>query len=240
MKVALITGGHRRVGRAISLALAARGYDVHLTWGRSEADAQGTLRDLRALGVQASAHQVELSDASAVSALADRVWDAAGGVNLLVNNASVFPNTALGDVTLADWDRCMAINLRAPFLLSRILGTRMRLAGGGSVVNLLDWATDRPYSGYLPYFVSKAGLQGMTRALAVELAPDVRVNAVAPGAVLLPTDTSEDDRQRILEATPLGREGSAEDVAAAVVFLAVDTDYATGEILHIDGGRRLA
>jgi len=240
VKAALVTGGHRRVGRAISLALAARGYDVHLTWRRSEAEAEGTVRDLRALGVRASAHQVELGEASAVTALADRVWDSAGGLNLLVNNASVFPNTALGDVTLADWDRCMAVNLRAPFLLSRVLGTRMRLAGGGSVVNLLDWATDRPYPGYLPYFVSKAGLQGMTRALAVELAPDVRVNAVAPGAVLLPADTSDDERRRIVEATPLRREGSAEDVAAAVVFLTEDTSYASGEILHIDGGRRLA
>jgi len=240
VKAALVTGGHRRVGRAISLALANRGYDVHLTWCRSEGDAQGTLRDLRALGVRASAHQVELGDASAVTALADRVWDAAGGLSLLVNNASVFPSTALGDVTLADWDRCMAINLRAPFLLSRVLGTRMRLDGGGSVINLLDWATDRPYPGYLPYFVSKAGLQGMTRALAVELAPDVRVNGVAPGAVLLPTDTSEEERRRIIEATPLGREGSAQDVAAAVVFLALDTNYASGEILHVDGGRRLA
>lgn len=239
MSAALVTGGHRRVGRAIALALGRRGYDVHLTWRRHEADAQATVRDLRALGVAATAHQTELTDPAALAALADRVWDSSG-LSVLVNSASVFPPTRLQDVTEADWDACLAVNLKAPFLLSRTLGTRMRAAGHGVIINLLDWATDRPYPGYLPYFVSKAGLQGLTRALAVELAPQVRVNGVAPGAVMLPEATTEAERQAIVQATPLKREGVAEDVGAAVAYLVADAAYTTGEVLYLDGGRRLA
>ncbi len=240
MSAALVTGGHRRVGRAIALALAKRGYDIHLTWRNREGDCRATLEALRKLGVTATGHRVELSDPKAVRRLADRVWDASGRLEVLVNSAAIYPSTRVDDVTEADWDACMAVNLKAPFLLSRTLGTRMRATGRGCIVNLLDWATDRPYPGYLPYFVSKAGLQGLTRALAVELAPEVRVNGVAPGAVLLPEGTSDAERDEIVAATPLRREGSADDVAAAVVFLVADAQFATGEVFYVDGGRRLA
>ena len=240
MSSALVTGGHRRVGRAIALCLAARGYDIHLTWRRRQGDAEATVAQLRELGVAATAHQVELSDADGVARLADSVWDASSDLKVLVNSASIFPASRLEEVTESDWDACLAVNLKAPFLLSRTLGAAMRAAGGGNVVNILDWATDRPYPGYLPYFVSKAGLQGLTRALAVELAPTVRVNGVAPGAVMLPEATSEAERQAMVDKTPLGRVGTPDDVGAAVAFLVCDAGYASGEVLYIDGGRRLA
>ncbi len=240
MTAALVTGGHRRVGRAIALALARRGYDIHLTWRRREGDARTTVGQVQELGVTATAHRVELSDAGSLAALADRVWDASSGLTVLVNSASIFPPTKLEDVTEEDWDACLAVNLKAPFLLSRTLGTRMRAAEGGNIINILDWATDRPYRGYLPYFVSKAGLQGLTRALAVELAPNVRVNGVAPGAVMLPEATTAAEREAIVETTPLARVGTPEDVGAAVAYLVADAGFITGEVLYIDGGRRLA
>jgi len=236
--VALVTAGHVRVGRAISLALAERGCHVHLTYRRGKGAAALTVTDLKDYGVRATAHRVDLTRPGEVARLAEEVWRAAGRVHLLVNNAAVYPKTPLAELTEADWDRCQGVNLKAPFLLCHALGPRMRAAGGGTIVNLTDWAADRPYAGYLPYFVSKAGLTALTRALAVELAPEVRVSAVAPGPVLLPEGTSEESRRAVARATPLGL-GDPGDVAAAVVFLAEGAGYTTGAVLHVDGGRHL-
>ena len=236
---ALVTGGHRRVGRAIARSLAREGCHVHLTWRTHPAEAEEAVRELDGLGGGATAHEVDLADPAAVERLAEAVWTARGRCDVLVNSASVFPKAALQDVTEADWDGCLAVNLKAPFLLARNLGLRMRAAGCGVIVNLLDWATERPYRDHVPYFVSKVGLLGLTRALAVELAPEVRVNGVSPGPVLLPEETSEAARRRIVGSTPLGRIGAAEDVAAAVHFLVAGTDYATGTIIGVDGGRHL-
>lgn len=236
--VALVTGGHRRVGLAIARALADRGCDVHLTHHRGQDAATDAVAELSAYGVRASSHRVDLRDPEAVCALADEVWEDAGRLDVLVNNAAVYPATPLPELTLADWRDCLAVNLDAPLLLSRTLGLRMREAGGGAIVNLVDWAADRPYRGYLPYFVSKAGLLALTRGLALELAPEVRVNAVSPGPVLLPEGTSEATRRAVERATPLGL-GAPEAVADAVVFLLASAAYSTGAVLHVDGGRHL-
>lgn len=238
-RVALVTGGHRRVGRAIAEALASVGCEVHLTYLSRPDDANATVGALETLGAAAHAHQVDLEDAEAVEELARRVWNHRDQVDVLINSAAIFPAQALEEISLADWDRCQAINLKAPFILSRALGLKMKARGQGNIVNIGDWATERPYPGYLPYMVSKAGLTTMTRALALELAPQVRVNCVAPGAVLLPEDTSPEERNSILEATPLSRIGTPADVAQAVLFLVGATNFATGTILHVDGGRHL-
>jgi pteridine reductase len=230
---ALVTGGHRRVGRAIAKALRGAGAEVHFTWLTSEAEAEAASQ----AGDQG--HRVDLADAAAVKALASDVWEQAGRVHMLVNTAAIFPRTPVGGLRAEDFDRCHAVNLRAPAVLAVELGRRMKAAGGGAIVNITDWATARPYAGYAPYFASKAALEGLTRSLAIELAPEVRVNAVAPGAVLLPEGTTDAERAAIKAATPIGRIGLPEDVAAAVLFLLAGTSYATGSVVHIDGGRQL-
>jgi pteridine reductase len=236
---AVVTGGHVRVGRAISLALAEVPMNVLVTYRSSPAAAQKTVAELIALGVEARALAVDLADAAAVARLADAVLEQAGAPGLLVNCASVYPRTELGEISAASWDAIFAANLRAPFLLSQRLGLAMKAAGGGHIVNLGDWAGLRPYRSYLPYVVSKAGLIHLTRALALELAPEVQVNCVCPGPVLLPADTDAATAEAVRRATPLERLGDPSEIARAVRFF-VESSFATGAILTVDGGRLIA
>lgn len=236
---ALVTGGHVRVGRAISLALADARMNVLVTYRTSPAAAQKTVAELIALGVEALALAVDLADAAAVARLADAVLAQAGAPGLLVNCASVYPRTKLGEISAESWDAIFAANLRAPFLLSQRLGLAMKAAGGGHIVNLGDWAGLRPYRSYLPYVVSKAGLIHLTRALALELAPEVQVNCVYPGPVLLPEDYDTATAEAVRRATPLERLGDPSEIARAVRFF-VESGFATGAILTVDGGRLIA
>jgi pteridine reductase len=236
---ALITGGHVRVGRAISLALADARMNVLVTYRTSPAAAQKTVAELIALSVEARALAVDLADAAAVARLADAVLAQAGARGLLVNCASVYPRTKLGEISAESWDAIFAANLRAPFLLSQRLGLAMKAAGGGHIVNLGDWAGLRPYRSYLPYVVSKAGLIHLTRALALELAPEVQVNCVCPGPVLLPEDCDAATAEAVRRATPLERLGDPSEIARAVRFF-VESGFATGAILTVDGGRLIA
>jgi pteridine reductase len=237
---ALVTGGHVRVGRAISLALAEAGMKLCVTYRTQPNAAERTLAELAALGVDARALPVDLADAAAVVRLADAVLAEAGpSLAVLVNSASVYPRTALGEISAEIWDAIFAANLRAPFLLSQRLGLAMKAGGGGHIVNLGDWAGLRPYRSYLPYVVSKAGLIHMTRALALELAPEVQVNCVCPGPVLLPEDCDAATAQAVRCATPLGRLGDPGEIARAVRFF-VESRFATGAILTVDGGRLIA
>jgi pteridine reductase len=237
---ALVTGGHVRVGRAISLALAAAGMNVLVTYRTSPKAAERTVAELLALGVRAHAFPVDLANAAAVVQLADAVLAHAGPLlAVVVNSASVYPRTALGEISAETWDAIFAANLRAPFLLSQRLGLAMKAGGGGQIVNLGDWAGLRPYRSYLPYVVSKAGLIHMTRALALELAPEVQVNCVCPGPVLLPEDTDAATAEVVRRATPLERLGDPGEIARAVRFF-VESGFATGAILTVDGGRLIA
>ena len=237
---ALVTGGHVRVGRAISLALAEAGMNVLVTYRTSPAVAERTVAELLALGADARALPVDLADAAAVARLAEAVLAQAGrSLAVVVNNASVYPRTALGEISAGTWDAIFAANLRAPFLLSQRLGLAMKAGGGGHIVNLGDWAGLRPYRSYLPYLVSKAGLIHMTRALALELAPGVQVNCICPGPVLLPEDTDAATAEVVRRATPLERLGDPGEIGRAVRFF-VASEFATGAILTVDGGRLIA
>ncbi|HEU5393715.1 MAG TPA: SDR family oxidoreductase, partial [Candidatus Methylomirabilis sp.] len=160
-------------------------------------------------------------------------------LDILVNNAAVFPRTPLGEVTAEGWDAIFAVNLRAPFLLAQAAAPLMHQGGGGRIVNLADISAERPFPGYIPYCVSKAGLIALTRGLAKALAPDVLVNAIAPGTVLWPVDYPVEGRERELRRTPLKRTGTPEDVARAVLFLLEGADFVTGQVLALDGGRSL-
>ncbi len=236
---ALVTGAARRVGRVVALELARRGANIVVHYNTSADEAGATVADLRALGVDADVVQADLADAAQVRRLADDAEARSGGVALLVNSASNYLRTPFDAIDEEAWDASIDVNLKAPFLLAWTLGRVMRGRGEGVIVNIADWAGERPYKSYLPYCISKAGVLALTKALAIELAPAVRVNAVAPGPVLLPEHFGEREIAAVERATPLGV-GTPEDVARAIRFLAEEATFTTGSIFHVDGGRGIA
>jgi len=237
---ALVTGAAKRVGRVIALTLADRGANVVVHYGTSAGEAAGTVRALESRGVSALALRADLAKPSEVTALATEAERRTGGVAVLVNSASNYLRAPFDELTEKIWDESLDVNLKAPYLLSWHLGRKMRDRGEGSIVNVADWAGERPYDDYLPYCVSKAGVICLTKALAKALAPVVRVNAVAPGPVLLPEDFTAAQRTAVERATPLKRVGRPEDVANCVRFLVEEADFSTGAVFHVDGGRLIA
>jgi pteridine reductase len=235
-RVALVTGAGRRVGRAIAVGLAERGMRVAVHYNASAADADETARLVADAGGEARLFAADLRRAEAPAALAGDVASAFGALDVLVNSAAVMWRTPFGSVTPEQWDAIFALNLRAPFLLAQAAAEHM--ATGAAIVNIADLAALETWPGYVPHGISKAGIVQMTRALARVLAPKVRVNAVAPGAVLLPEDWTERDAERLARTTPLGRLGAPEDVVAAVLYL-LAADYVTGDLLVVDGGRHV-
>lgn len=237
---ALVTGAAKRVGRAIALELARRGANVVVHHRSSDTEAGEVVKAVQALGRDAMAVRADVGTAEGVRTLAAAAQGRAGTIDVLVNSASNYLRTPFETLDEQVWDQSLDVNLKAPYLLSIALADGMRRQQRGCIVNLVDWAADRPYRHYLPYCVSKAGLVGLTKALARELAPHVRVNAVAPGPVLPPDDMPPDEVAAVVRATPLGRIGRPEDVAACVAFLVLDAPFTTGSILHVDGGRAIA
>jgi pteridine reductase len=236
----LVTGAARRVGRAIALELAQRGLNLIVHYNTSAEAARAIVRDLEACGVQAIALAAELGRADDVARLAREAEASSGGVDVLVNNASNYLRAPFDQLTEAIWDASLDVNLKAPFLLAWHLGRAMKARGRGRIVNLADWAGERPYADYLPYCVSKAGVICLTKALAKALAPAVQVNAVAPGPVMPPEDLGPAEREAIVRATPLKRIGTPEDVARCVRFLVEEADFTTGAVYLVDGGRLVA
>src|SRR5688572_30249809 len=239
-KAVLVTGGARRVGAAIARALHAAGASVMLHYRDSEAEAAQLEAELNAARPKSAAKvKADLLAPIAPKALVGAAIGAFGRLDVLVNNASSFFPLDVGAIELSHWEELMGSNLRAPlFLCQEAAGALAE--HGGCVVNIVDIHAERPLKGYPLYSVAKAGLAALTRSLAVELAPRVRVNGVAPGAIAWPEDGQFDpaERARILATTPLGRVGSPEDIAQAVHFLAV-APYVTGQVLAVDGGRSL-
>lgn len=235
-RVALVTGAARRVGRAIALELAERGYDVAVHFHTSEADAAQTVADCVARGARAVAFQADLASPDAPQSLVARVASEFSALHALVNSAAVFPVTPLREVTVEVWDAAMHVNLRAPFFLA--LAARDAMRSGGCIVNVTDHLAERATSGLVPHAISKAGLTAMTRHLARHFAPSIRVNAVAPGAVLPPDDWPGESREAAAKAAALRRLGTPADVAQAVAYL-LDAPYVTGHTLVVDGGLHL-
>jgi pteridine reductase len=239
-KSALITGGARRVGAAIARRLHAAGAAVLIHYRDSEADATSLVAELNAARAKSAAKvKAELLAPIAPRALVGAALESFGRLDLLVNNASSFFPVALGDIEPSHWEELIGSNLRAPLFISQQAAPELRKTSG-AIVNIVDIHADRPLKGYPVYSIAKAGLAALTRSLALELAPAVRVNAVAPGAIAWPEDGQFDpaERGRILATTPLARMGSPEDIAQAVHFLAC-ASYVTGEIIAVDGGRSL-
>ncbi len=235
-KKVLVTGAARRLGRAIALAAARRGADLILHYRSSAGDAEETAEAARQAGATAVTLQADLADAAGVSAVVDGARDAFGRVDVLVNNAAIYRRTPLDTLSEADWDEQLSVNMKAPFLLALALGRLMVRQGEGKIINLADGAGERPYPGFLPYCVSKGGMTSLTRALALELAPQVQVNAVAPGPVLSPEGLSREEIRSVPMANPLLRMGSPDDVAAALMFLVECSDFLTCSTVPVDVG----
>jgi pteridine reductase len=236
-RVALVTGAGHRVGRAIALGLAGQGARVAVHYNETADGAERVVATIRGQGGDAFAVAADLSDAGAAARLVDAAADHWGALDVVVNSAGVMRKTPVGSVTPADWDAIFAINLRAPFFVSQAAATRMGTRGG-AIVNIADLAGLETWSAYVPHGISKAGVIQMTRALAHALAPHVRVNAIAPGAVLLPAGWDEATAAHLIATTPLRRLGTPEDVVGAVLYL-LQADYVTGETIVVDGGRRV-
>jgi len=241
-KVVLITGGAKRVGAAICRRLHGAGARLMLHYRASAGEArllQAELNHVRANSV--ALIQADLLDVGKLPSLVEQTVQSFGRLDVLVNNASSFFQTPVGEIAPADWNDLIGTNVQAPLFLSQAAAPHLRKTQG-CIVNITDIHAERPLKNYVVYSIAKAGLVGLTRSLARELAPEVRVNAVAPGPILWPDDEGFDElsRQRIISHTPLRREGTPEDIAKAVHFLIIDAPYVTGETINVDGGRHVA
>ncbi len=239
-KNVLITGAAKRIGAACARLLHSEGYNVFLHYKSSKEAAFLLCQDLNSLRINsARMMQADLLDSSQLEALANEACLAWGGIDVLVNNASSFYPTAMSEVNDQQWDDLIGSNLKAPFFLAKLLVDTL-VKNQGCIVNLVDIHAERGLKGYPVYSIAKAGLVAMTKVLAKELGPDIRVNAIAPGAIIWPeTLESEQQQQEILQRVVLKRQGQPEDIAKAVRFLIQDADYITGQILTVDGGRTL-
>lgn len=226
------------MGRAITLGLAAAGYDVAINYHSSAAEAASAAREVQALGRRAVTVPGDVSDIRDVERIAATVRIEFGRLDLLVNNASLFQSAPLLEIEEEEWDRVMAVNLKAPFLMVKAHADLLE-ASAGRIVNLVDLSAFQPWVGHPHHAVSKAGLLHLTRIMARALAPRVRVNAIAPGAVLLPEEYDEETRERSRAAAALGTLGSPEDVVRTLLFLE-RSPFITGEVIVVDGGRLLS
>lgn len=233
---ALVTGAGRRVGQAIAVGLAHAGCDVAAHYHGSKAGAEATAQAVRSAGRRAELLRADLRDAAAARGLADQAVRALGGLDILVNSAGVMVHQPIETVTPESWDETFDLNLRAYFFVAQGAIPHLRQSKG-RIVNLADVAGFEPWPGYVPHCVSKAGVVMLTKGLARALAPDIAVNAVAPGAVLLPEAWDEATRQHFATTTPLKRLGNPDDVVQAVRYLLEGGDYVTGTTLVVDGGR---
>jgi len=234
-KVALVTGGAVRVGLEIARALADAGADVAIGYRRSAAEARAAVRDLEARGVRAAALRADVARPREARALVASAVRRLGRLDILVNNAALFFRTPVLTTTIVQFDRLLAVNLRAPFFLSQAAARTMGRRGG-RIINIADVGAVRAWAGYVPYGISKAGVLMLTRGLAAALAPRIQVNAVAPGVVLLPEGFPRVSGRRLTARIPMGRHGRPADVAQAVRFFATCSDYITGQVLFVDGG----
>lgn len=239
--VALITGA-KRIGAVVAESLAARGVRVALLYARSEAEARTAAAAVEAAGSRAAVFQADLASPDACARVVDSTVAEFGRIDILINMASVYVNRPFSDLTLADWDAVVNVDLRAAFLCAHAAIPHMRQQGGGRIINFSDWvaASSRPrYLGFVPYYVAKAGVKALGEALALELAPDnILVNTIAPGPIVAPPGTTPQEYKAVEDATPLGRWGGELEIAKAVLAM-LDSDFITGETLRVDGGRHV-
>ncbi len=240
-RVALLTGG-RRLGAEIATALATHGVDVSLSYHLSVESAERAAKNVHEAGRQALVTKANVTDSTDVSNLIGRTVEEFGRLDIVVNMASVYRNIAFDELTDDAWRESMRVDLEGAYLCARAAIPHMRSGGGGHIVNFSDWtaASGRPrYKGFLPYYVAKRAVMGLTEALALELAADhIAVNAIAPGPIIPPESLTQSEIEEVERATPLGRWGGGSEIASAVIGL-LQTDFVTGETIRVDGGRHL-
>ncbi|MFV0293820.1 MAG: SDR family oxidoreductase [Paracoccus sp. (in: a-proteobacteria)] len=249
MSIALITGGARRIGQAMVLTLAGRGYDIAIHCLNSGHEAEITARKARALGVRAEVFQADILDLDAVEGLIPRITSQMGSLSVLVNNASIFEYDNIHTATRENWDRHFGSNLRAPFILSQSFAAQAPAAAphgigtepvaAGLIVNMIDQRVLKPTPEFMTYSIAKAGLWDMTRMLSQALAPDIRVNAIGPGPTLQGAHQSTESFSRQRQSTILQRGADSKDITAALIYL-LDARAVTGQLICVDGGQHLA
>lgn len=241
--VVVVTGGAKRLGRAIALECARAGAGVAITYKSSRETALQTVRELQEIAPAAKfgAYQLEVSDAKAVDSFVDEAFGDFGRVTMLVNNAAIFRRTPFDELTESDFDDHIGANLKGPFLLCRAFGQKFKAQGEGHIVNFADIYAARPLANYVPYCTSKAGVVMLTQSLAKALAPDVRVSCICPGTILGPSEAQndEDDEAQLVKRVPMGRMGTPLEIAQTTVFLLGGPRFITGVALIVDGGQSL-
>ena len=236
----VVTGGAIRVGRHVAGRLAERGANIVVNYRTSAREAEAAVAEFQERGVGSLAVQADVSTRAGVQAILDAAVERFGSVEVLLNNASIYDPTPFAELDEADFDRNIAVNLKGPYLGCWLFGRHMQARGRGKIVNVADWAVERPYVNYAPYFVAKGGVVALTRVMAKELAPAVQVNAVAPGPILMPADFDEETIRAVERATPLGRIGHPEDIAQTIRYVVEGTDFVTGAVIPVDGGRTVS
>ena len=238
-KVAIVTGGAVRLGREISLALAREGVKVVVHFGHSSADADSLVDEIETLGVEASAVEADfLQAADAAHTVVQHAKQRFGHIDFLINNAGIFEPGSLAETTEEQLDRHIAINLKAPLFLTRAFVEHLRAEARAHVVNIGDWRATRIPAGHLAYTLSKSGLVSLTKMLAQELAPNIQVNCICPGAILPPVGVDSSVVEQLSKRNPLGRMGSPADVTQTLIYL-LRSDFVTGEVIHVTGGEQL-
>ncbi|MCB0300263.1 MAG: SDR family oxidoreductase [Calditrichaeota bacterium] len=237
--VILVTGSANRVGKATALMLAKKGGRLVIHYNSSAAKARETEKEVAAIGEPPLLVQGDLSREKSWIALRDRILERFGKIDVLVNNAAIFYKTPFLQSTEKEWDHFMDVNLKSTYFGCRIMGEVMVRQQRGKIINLADIAPERVWPSYIPYCVSKAGVVALTKGLAKALAPHVSVNAVAPGAVMLPKDFDAGQAENLRKKIPLQRFGSAEDIAKTIAFLIEGGDFINGEIIKVDGGQSI-
>ena len=236
-KTVLVTGAAKRIGKAIALGFAKKGSNILLHYHKSAEEAEETQAQIKALNVQCTLWQCDFTDLKSLEDHLNKKRDLFTEVSVLVNSASLFHETVLKDFTTEDSAKFFAVHYEAPLRLSRIIGLKLKdKKENGAIIHVTDAMLRHPYRKHTPYFASKGALETLTRSLAQELAPTVRVNAVAPGVILFPEGSSQETQEQILKSVPLRRTGQPEDIAHACVWLA-EMDYVDGIVLKVDGGR---
>ena len=235
-KIVLITGAAKRIGKALAYACAHAGADIFIHYDHSEKEAVETRDEIISLGRRA---WIKAADLGRPDELSNLLLEAGkmGPIYALINSAAIFEPISMQETTLADWERHIAVNLTAPFVLSQGFARQIEKNGTGRIVNILDWRALRPGADHFPYSISKAALAALTKSLAISLAPNITVNGLALGAILQPIDKQANSD--ILKSVPAGRLGELKEIEEALIFLLTGPSYITGEIIHVDGGRHL-
>jgi pteridine reductase len=238
-KIILVTGGAVRIGRSICLELAKCGAVVFCHYNSSDSDAQSLQEEVSEIGGNLHLIKSDFSQVNHATQIIDDIISKTKRIDILINNAAIFFKTPLEDINEGDWDRIFSINLKTPFFISQKVGLLMKKQGFGKIINIGDTSGLNPWPGYLPYSLTKSGIISMTKGLAKALAPEVLVNCVNPGPVLIPDYYNENEIKMAVDKTLVKKVGSANDIVQTIKYLIEGTDYITGSVINVDGGRSI-